>query len=65
MAKKKDLGQIPGMKLVLSKEYAAKASCKYEVYQFLTISCKAYLPDYRTITMYFMKDLQNGVKECK
>ena len=47
------------------KEFAAKAQSKREVYSLLTIDCKAYLPKYETITIYYLKDLLSGVKKCK
>ena len=36
---------------ITAKELAAKFSTKREVFNFLTIDCKAYLPDYNTVTI--------------
>ena len=49
---------------ISAKEFAAKAKSKREIFTLLTISCKAYLPKYETITIYFLKDLLSGAKKC-
>lgn len=36
---------------ITAKELAAKFSTKREVFNFLTIDCRAYLPDYNTVTI--------------
>ena len=46
------------------KEFAAKAKSKREVYALLTIDCRAYLPKYDVLTVYFLKDLLAGQKRC-
>ena len=57
--------QIPQKVKLSAKEFAAKFSTKRECFTFLTIDCKAYLPDYDTLTIYFLKDLIAGKKKCK
>ena len=57
--------QIPQKMRITAKEFAAKFSSKRECYTFLTIDCKAYLPHYDTVTIYFLKDLIAGSKKCK
>ena len=62
-------GQIPNpgasAQQITANSFAAKYKSKREVYNFLTIDCKAYLPAYDTITIYFLKDLINGTKKSK
>ena len=41
----------------------AKFQTKQEIYNFLIYDYKGYLPDYDTITVYFMKDIIAGKKE--
>ena len=60
-----DAQQIPQMVRITAKEFQAKFSTKRECFSFLTIDCKAYLPDYNTVTIYFLKDLIAGRKKCK
>ena len=36
-----------------------------EVFTFLTVDVKAYLPAMNTVTIYFLKDLITGQKKCK
>ena len=57
--------QIPQKVRISAKEFAAKFSTKNECYYFLTIDCKAYLPDKDPLTIYFLKDLIAGKKKCK
>ena len=45
--------------------FASKYKSKREVYNFLTINVKAYLPHYDTITIYYLKDLVSGAKKSK
>ena len=47
------------------KEFAAKFRSKNEVYQFLTVDVKAYLPKKDNVTMYYLKDICTGKKKCK
>ena len=44
------------------KSFAAKFATKGEIYRFLTVEAKVYLPDYRTVTIWHMKDLASGEK---
>ena len=46
-------------------EFAAKFRSKYEVYTFLTVDAKAYLPAPESVTIYFLKDIVRGAKKCK
>ena len=50
---------------ISAKEFAAKYNSKRECYSFLTLDCKGYLPDYHSVTIYFLKDLIAGRKKCK
>ena len=45
------------------KNFAAKFATKGEIYRFLTVEAKVYLPDYRTVTIWHMKDLASGEKK--
>jgi hypothetical protein len=51
--------------MMLASEFASKAKSKREIYVFLSINVMAYLPDYETVTIYFLKDLISGKKKCK
>jgi len=42
---------------------AAKFRSKKEIYFFLTLDVKAYLPHHTTVTIYFLKDLIAGTKK--
>lgn len=44
------------------KEFAAKFATKGEIYRFLAVEAKVYLPDYRTVTIWHMKELTSGLK---
>ena len=37
-----------------AKEFGSKFSTKRECFTFLTIDCRAYLPSYDTVTIYFV-----------
>ena len=50
---------------ITAAAFASKFKSKREVYLFLTIDCKAYLPAYTNVTIYFLKDLISGTKKCK
>jgi hypothetical protein len=54
-----------GKQMILASEFASKAKSKREIYVFLSINVMAYLPDYETVTIYFLKDLISGKKKCK
>ena len=45
--------------------FAAKFRSKREVYTFLTVDGDVYLPPYETITVYFLKAILAGAKQCK
>jgi len=51
--------------MVNVREFASKYRSKREVFNFLTMDVKAYLPSYDTVTIYFLKDLVMGSKKCK
>ena len=48
---------------VTALAFASKYKSKREVYNFLAIEVKAYLPPYDTLTIYFLKDLVSGRKK--
>ena len=50
---------------ISAKEFAAKFSTKYEVYNFLTVECSAYLPDCKCVTIYWLKDIISKKKKGK
>ena len=50
---------------ITTAEFSAKFRSKYEVYQFLTIDAKAYLPAPECVTIYFLKDIVRGQKKSK
>ena len=45
--------------------FAAKFRSKREIYQFLTLDVRAYLPPVHTVTVYYLKDIVSGSKKCK
>ena len=47
------------------KELMAKFRTKREVYNFLVLDCKVYLPAYDTVTIYFMREIIMGTKKGK
>ena len=51
--------------MVNVREFASKYRSKREVFNFLTIDVKAYLPSYDTVTIYFLRDIVMGSKKCK
>ena len=55
----------PGGQVVTVAAFSAKFRSKGEVYSFLTLDVKAYLPAQNTITAYFLRDLISGKKKCK
>ena len=48
---------------VTALAFASKYKSKREVYNFLAVDFKAYLPHYDTIAIYFLKDIVNGTKK--
>ena len=60
-----NMGQILQQKPRISAtEFSAKFKSKREIYHFLTIDVKAYLPSYENLTIYFLRDLVAGAKRC-
>ena len=43
-------------------ESGARFGTKGEIYRFLTVEARVYLPDFRTVTIWHMKDLTSGDK---
>ena len=59
------MNQIPiqqarGKQQVTATAFAAKYKSKREIFNFLTMDVKAYLPTYDTVSIYFLKDLVSG-----
>ena len=50
---------------ITAATFASKYNSKREVYIFLTVDVRAYLPAYDMVTIYFLKDLISGAKKCK
>ena len=50
---------------VTATAFASKYKSKLEVYNFLAVDCKCYLPEYKQVTIYFLKDIVRGYKKCK
>lgn len=57
--KGKDVVRIP------AAQFQAKYRSKREVFDFLTVQLRAWLPSYDTVTIYFCKDIISGRKKCK
>ena len=59
--------QIPNdnNRAVTVAAFSAKFRSKREIYTFLTLDVKAYLPAVHTVTVYFLKDLVSGTKKRK
>ena len=60
-----NMNQIPnqqarGKQQVTATAFAAKYKSKREIFNFLTMDVKAYLPTYDTVSIYFLKDLVSG-----
>ena len=45
------------------KTVASKFRTKREVYFFVTVVCKCYLPPYENVTTYHLRNLLNGSKK--
>ena len=41
---------------ITATEFASKFRSKREVYMFLVVDCRAYLPPFETVTIYFLKE---------
>ena len=48
---------------ITSAEFASKYKSKRECYTFLTLSVKAYMPEYSNVTIYFLKDIISGKRK--
>ena len=48
---------LGGGQRVTSTSFAAKYRSKREVYNFLTVDVGAYMPDFNTVTIYFLRDI--------
>ena len=46
-----------------AQSFAAKFKSKKEIYNFLTIDGKVYLPPYETVSVYHMRDIVSGAKK--
>ena len=59
--------QVPGggNQPITVATFASKFRSKTEVYAFLTLDVKSYLPPPHTLTMFFLKDLVSGQKKRK
>ena len=42
--------------------FGARFGTKGEIYRFLTVEARVYLPDFRAVTIWHMKDLTSGDK---
>jgi hypothetical protein len=51
-----------GKQLVSVAEFAAKYQTKREVYNFLTVDCKAYEPPIQTVSVWHLRDQACGKK---
>ena len=45
--------------------FASKYKSKREIFTFLTVDGKAFLPPFDNVTIYFLKMLISGEKKCK
>ena len=62
-----DAGRIDARQVqkIASASFSAKYKSKAEIFRFLTVDVKCYLPKYENITIYFLKDVIKGSKKCK
>ena len=60
-----DNNQNPVRQMILASEFASKAKSKREIFVFLSTNVMAYLPDFHTATIYFLKELISGSKKCR
>ena len=47
------------------KSFQGKFRSKAEIWKFLSVDCKAYLPAYSTVSVYYLRDLLSGKKKGK
>ena len=45
------------------KEFLAKYESKRENYNFMTVTCNAYVDHYDCVNIYFIKELVTGTKK--
>jgi hypothetical protein len=48
---------------VTAAAFSSKFRSKKEIYVFLTVDVRAYLPNYDNLTIYFCKDLVSGQRK--
>ena len=48
-----------------TKDFAAKFKTKNEIYQFLAVDVKAYMPPRDVVTIYFLRDIVFKKKQRK
>ena len=48
---------------VTAATFSSKFRSKREIYVFLTVDAKAYLPNCDNVTIYFLKDLVTGKRK--
>ena len=48
---------------ITSAAFSSKFRSKREIYVFLTVDVRAYLPNYDNLTVYFCKDLVTGKRK--
>ena len=53
---------VPQSKITAST-FASKFRSKREIYVFLTVDVRAYLPNCDNLTIYFLKDLVTGKRK--
>ena len=51
------------MASMTTAQFAAKARSKAEIYRLLTVDVGAYLPEFATCTIYFLKQIVRGEKK--
>ena len=54
--------QPQNVQQIASQSFSAKFSSKAEVYRFMAIDVKAYLPPYECVTMWHLRDLAANKK---
>ena len=59
------MGGQPQAHHVTAAQFSARFQSKREIYNFLQLDVQAYLPDYDTITTYFMRDMISGKSKCR
>lgn len=49
--------------MIVSTAFSAKFATKGEIWRFLATECSVYLPSYKTVTIWHLKDLASGIKK--